>query len=364
MHEMFADWYQLVDPGAGAEIIKLRWASAEAVAGDLSHENALELVRIAQGRSYRSSTNEFEITLRKAMKEEDAAFPMKGKEIDVRVTACACLASALGQESSAVTDVLAYAATLCPDSPESDTVAIARALGSNYLANQSIAERERHDLDEDAIPQMNVADVLTPISTPATDPAGWIVQANEVLTKIAAKCKEINAALINRASLGRENELAQDEELNILWWLLTEYSDNAQQPFGQMSLPLAVRILPHELADLTAFVPGPSKARMFLARVLDRNAAPNETQISLVESVTALSADWLGSKRDSCDHRLEDFCPTLLSLRLIGKDSTWADSVQSMSNFDARLKRDPVELAARIYDELLLTRSIRSQDRR
>src|SRR5215467_825091 len=108
MHELFADWFQTVNPNPNAEELDSRWKAVKAVTEKLSARGALDLVRVAHGLL--DTNGDATKQLREAFKSTDPTFRMRDNDVELRVLASSAIAVFLEQnKSSNESDVLALA---------------------------------------------------------------------------------------------------------------------------------------------------------------------------------------------------------------------------------------------------------------
>ena len=97
-----------------------------------------------------------------------------------------------------------------------------------------------------------------------------------LVARQASLIQAINAALA-----------VQDEELNILWWVIGGYSRDLQEPFANVPNAIRPLIFAKELSDLTVFLPGPASAVAVLSR-----SGLDEHPSTIAGAVNGTSADW------------------------------------------------------------------------
>jgi hypothetical protein len=83
------------------------------------------------------------------------------------------------------------------------------------------------------------------------------------------------------------------EETNILWWLVSEYSRDLNQPWKVLKLPATSIIAGKELADLTRVIPGPVAGAAFLDRIV-RCSGPAKSirAVKLMHAIDRTPREW------------------------------------------------------------------------
>lgn len=90
-------------------------------------------------------------------------------------------------------------------------------------------------------------------------------------------------------ALRRRIEL-DEEELQMLWWLLGGYSTSTDTPFAKIDGKFRSLVLAQELGEMTAVSPGPTSIRAMLSR-----AGINTSKLKLSDVVNAPSLKWAQS---------------------------------------------------------------------
>lgn len=112
--------------------------------------------------------------------------------------------------------------------------------------------------------------------------------AEIVRTTLLPIVRESTAALM---SVSRFIKL-QDEELQMLWWVIGGRSEDRNIPFKGVTAKQKPLVFAKELADSTEFLPGPSSAKALLARA---GLKEGGGKITIPAAVNASDVDWLAS---------------------------------------------------------------------
>ena len=345
MHPDFGDWYRLAVLEPRSDTLELRWSAIETFSENLDIEDAMNLVRVFQGRG---SDEEFLARFRTALHAKDSAFKMRDNDIELRVLAGGSIAKVLQGDPSYVRDAVALA-TVCGD-----------YCGARpHRELEEIINLARHVLDSEAVRVRRVRDSihkpgrieLTTSVSLKYDPAGlgqtfpaFVEELGEVLNGL----KEAQAAL--------------REESNIVWWLFAEHSRDLKKPMGTIAAAPACLHVAKELAELTEEIPGPLSTVAFLNKMLRSGRSKLPKEVTLIDAVNGANRAWRGQWAKS-DPGLNDLSPVRFaikkSLESDGKDQ-WIPAFEKATGLAASKPIPPLLLARQTYDEALLARAIAS----
>lgn len=193
------------------------------------------------------------------------------------------------------------------------------------------------------------------------------------MTEIAARHIENRAR--NRAAISAEQgeEKADDrivkleremaivsEESNMLWWLVSEYSRDCNEPWKKVGALAASIIAGKELADLTRVIPGPVAAAAFLDRIVRFSDSSKSTKpISLKEAAESTPRSWRETNRFEAGPGVEDLAPVNKALKLslmVSDGEDWSPVFQQGTALEIDAKLLPNVLAYQVFLERLLAR--------
>jgi hypothetical protein len=152
----------------------------------------------------------------------------------------------------------------------------------------------------------------------------------------------------------------QEEENDILWWLFSEVSRDLKRPFRDLERGAAALIAASELADLTAFTPGPSSAEAMLRRVLQVGGG-DATMLS--SAVDGLDRDWKrrAVKPFAALGGAVSLCPVHLVAAKsaeAAKPEDLASLVRAVSGINLDEDVEGVALALQFYQERMFLRAV------
>jgi hypothetical protein len=161
-------------------------------------------------------------------------------------------------------------------------------------------------------------------------------------------------ALMSELNELRRRLMANDEELDLLWWAFSGMSERAHRQWSSISANASKALLAGmEMAKLTTFeVPLPS-SRSLLARVLGKSAS---SIASIQDAVTGELLDWSPDSTSS-GHRLLPVLSCVEELIALSGDAAWSSSVKRWG-IDTARQSELVDLSLQTLREVLITRAI------
>lgn len=263
MSRDFADWYQSVSFNHNHDVQTLREEAAKAAVEELSNEAALDLVRFLFGGPVVNSDqiNNF----RKYFKDKDPAFKSTGNDQEVLVLTGWVLAEHCTTTSSPATVAILTASACGTRKPliEADIVGIAE----NENIRDGDNTRERCEIKISEKLSSEDADKITDVDT------------------LKSYCETLQTQNIELATSVRSNMEVQDEELQILWWLIGGLSNMWDAPFESIDTKARPFLLGHELATISSLQVEPRSIRSILSK-----AKITDEQITISEAVTTCKA--------------------------------------------------------------------------
>ncbi len=169
---------------------------------------------------------------------------------------------------------------------------------------------------------------------------------NESLATITNKTRETFAATKRFISI-------QDEELQMLWWLMGERSHYFDKPFTKISANTQPLVFAKELADSTELLPGPAS----ISGLLYKAGIKESKKLSIPDVVNACDSDWLQSLVDNTK-----FSPVTQPIHCAidrkletGDTNSWIAGWAGVTNIKADFLLSPLMIANLFYRERLLT---------
>jgi hypothetical protein len=143
----------------------------------------------------------------------------------------------------------------------------------------------------------------------------------------------------------------QDEELQMLWWLLGERSIDRNCAFSSLSAVERPLVLAKELAGLTGYLPGPFAIKSILSRAGLRDS----DELTIVECVNAGDQEWLKWLVD--DQQPSPVTRPIhaaVSRKLeTGDNESWISGWAAAAEIDSAQKVSALQLGLLFYRECL-----------
>lgn len=364
MHKSFSDWHRHAALKVSDLPLTELWAGVEDVVKKLDTSTAVEVARLAMG--VECSGDGFVSDFRAVFRAHDQVFPDSDNELHERVLAGSCVIelqehgeAEFAEFASLAVSCLAFGRT---EGDESGPPV--RRCAESYLARRSTEIRE----------QSTTAGTRTTLSLPkkkleelarvaAEQESAWLAEPLQAVLEeiLCAASVRINAETKARQDL--ETRVAvQAEETNIIWWLFGGWSRDLTRPWSQIKLSAASILAGKELSDLTEFRLGPVGSDAFLDKVLSgakgaRGAAAKT--ITLKAAVNELPRDWREAFVKQYDTatlpRVLPVASAIHESTRVGPNDDWCSAAAHCSSVDAELTCPPLEFAAQVYRECLLS---------
>ena len=289
MHEEFARWYGAVSLDDDQARRKARWEGVSAIVGDADRNTVEGLLRLAH-QSRQGPAADVVGAIRQAFKATDDAFEMSGNDRELQILAGACLA-VLMEADEAVGAAAALSATTAEfgGARHPNLSMDLGALAEEAIVRHGEANRKRPSF-EDHLPTPKLD--FEAAASKVMEPQSWANLAEAF--KLAAKDTSGAIRLIAEA---READFrtiddflrAQDEELNMLWWLTNQRSSDYDCAFDKIPSEVRPLVLASELAANTEFLPGPPSVK----GILSRAGLKDNEDVRISDAVNAADSTWL-----------------------------------------------------------------------
>ena len=358
MNREFADWYRVASVAPSPELLNARWA-VEAASAALAASQIIDLVQLFVLRP--DVAFETPAFLDKAFRDQDTTFPAKGNSEELQVLAGAILRNVI-DEGYATAPAAAYGIVSAAIGnrllglPTKDHVTGAQ----RYLADRGAAVRDvkttwakTTPITGERLEELMPATHFAPNQTPNLK-EGLTTALIEISTKAAQASTASTTTLMRQVQNLRE-------ELDLLWWLQNGFSKDLQKPFSEIGLPLATIVLPLELSDLTAFIPGPAAIFGMVVSAL-RQISAKDAKVSIKAGVNAAPRDWRKMKvEEIASQPVGNLCPIYLaiskSLETDGDDD-WLPAFKKQSEMNGEDEFEARDLAYQVYCERMFARAL------
>ena len=352
MHSLFSDW--LKESGLDFQDRPLAewWQGLEDYCGAITRSTLLALLRFAVIRE--ASEAHVPENFREAIKAKDSGFSMRGNVFEVQQLARVAVRN-LFEEADVEEDQACTAALglICGS--------FGRDNGNVYGEHvQKAGEFLTKAADELRIrPETNLPSNLatSDISKSLTDAAD-VPQLKNLLVRL------VPGILSNLGGLTRRLRL-QEEELNMLWWIFGEHSRDLKVAFRNLAPGEAAVVAAKELADLTAFPPGPVSFEGILCRALAADSL--DRKIKLEDVINSLDSKWRIGFAEPISPLGDalNICPLhLMIIKSVETSSKkdWPVLFRAACDVNTALKASPRAISSQFYHERMFVKSLEHVD--
>jgi hypothetical protein len=144
----------------------------------------------------------------------------------------------------------------------------------------------------------------------------------------------------------------QDEELDMLWWLVGHRSWDLDCGFEKVPAESRPLVFAKELAGVTSLLPGPAQIKSLLSRA----GLDDEKKLSVPDAVGALKAEWLRGlpKSHTASPVLNPLHFAIERSLEVGGGVSWIPGWSAATELDAKTNFSPLALGTLFYYERLL----------
>jgi hypothetical protein len=371
MHPNFADWYKSVGAIPPEGRLQARWTAVEALSEEPSSAFVAAMVRIFARPDQQEHLIPDEFL--EAVREADDTFSLRNNYQEVRVLAGAVLRHIIeGYEANddatlAALGILSasFGARITevaePDHVKAASTYIA-ARSRELRANIEIATVKIAGLTKEKYASIAPASSFAANATPPLHDQLYTL-LDTVIKNWGASVTQINGVI---SSL-QQKIAAQDEELNILWWLQGAVSVDLNKQFSEIGPHTGCLIFPVELHDLTRIIPGPSSILGILLKSYSVAGGKGERELtSIANAVNATPREWRSDlKKRFKPELITEASPILLaitkSLDTQGPDE-WLPVYKAISNIKLDEEMSVLQLSLQLYNELAYLRLLNDGD--
>lgn len=291
MHPDFPGWHAAIGIGDEAERRGMRWAGICAVVGSVKSPIIEALIRLAFKSQQPAAPSQVQI-IRDAFRAADPTFAMEGNDRELQVMAAASLATLMaagdkyGAEAALGVSTASLNGARKPELPMD-----LRTLAECAIDQISEIKRKRPDLT-----------VHTPYTAPkinfetASAKVAEEPNANGFAEgfKLAAETMQDAFNNMARRQANAVNAMdvfvrVQDEELQMLSWLIGQRSDDLDCVFDDVPGEAQALVFAKELAGHTGLMPGPASVK----GVLSRAGLSGREKIVVSKAINAANPAWL-----------------------------------------------------------------------
>lgn len=262
----FPHWYASLGLGDDQAHRQLRWNAVGAIAAEASAATIEALLRLAFNTKQRPH-EEAVTAFRHAIRQADPTAPPTGNDRELEILAASALAAIMSAGGlSGARAAMGITTTAGNGRREPSLPMDLPTLANAQLTIIARGIRQRTPIVISAASEVTFS--LDDAAAKAKE--GNFEAASQAFTIAATEIQKSLQTLANRQvklvhTLNQTLRL-QDEELNMLWWLTGGFSFDLHKPFHDVAALSRPLVFAKELADLTAFAPGPATATALFSR--------------------------------------------------------------------------------------------------
>ena len=279
--------------GEDQDFCKKRWAGVCAAAKGTTHENVEALIRVVF-RSKQPPDKGLLQQVRQHFKSADELFPMSGNDRELEVLCAAILMTLLNGTDGIVPYTALAITTAAVNGCRTQVVSldlIARAEESLVSCSQHIRRRpDFNEFQSATLPKINLAEVLNKLQA-KKDFDGVAAAFNDAAAEVEKTLKSVYSRVLKAIENMNHFLSIQDEELQILWWLIGGRSWSVNKPFSEVTPGAQVLMFAKELSDFTNVCPGPESIK----GVLSQAGLRKDRELTIHEAINACDQNWLSS---------------------------------------------------------------------
>ena len=355
MHEEFARWYGAVSLDDDQARRQARWEGVSAIVGDADRNTVEGLLRLAHGSRQKPAGDVVE-AVRQAFKAADDRFEMSGNDRELQILAGACLAVLMETYTyiGAVASLMATTAGI-GGGREPDLPMELAALAEEAIVRHGEANRKRPSFEDHlSTPKLDFKAAAAKVM----EQQSWesIAEAFKLAAnKTSGAMRLIAEARANDVQTFDDFLRAQDEELNMLWWLTNQRSSDYDCAFDQIPSDARPLVLASELAEKTEFLPGPPSVK----GILSRAGLKAHENVRIADAVKGADSAWLQGLVD--DEVNPSFVSTPLHVAIkrqleTGASEAWVAGWAASTGVNNDYALSGLDLGNLFYRERLLMR--------
>lgn len=337
MHELFSEWYGSVYPNPTSEILEKRWAVIEAIAVELTPAQAAKLAALC---ICKSTDQELIDLLNGRFKSDDSSFNVRANVQGLRALGAGILVRMM-DDSKSKAAVLVSLGIHC--------ASFGKKKVEHFTADLiKTANKFLHDKAQQARNRSPINTSLLKFKEPeGTDAATQALNLSKLTQKSLA-------TMI--VKLSNDFDLLA-EESNMFWWLAGESSIELNKPLAELPYPAMLLLAAKEIADLTAFRPGPISAKAIIARTSRSINSKSSGTHSLKDTINSIPNDWLSTVLKLGNDALDALTPLSVAIRKrieSGNKTAWQSAFSTKTKISVSEQFTDNDLAYQYYQECLL----------
>ena len=353
MIKNLSNWYRPATFGVERDTIELRSQAIIALLENINESEIHDLVRIVFG--HKSNSQDFLDKFRGFFQDTDVSFQSSGNDNEMLTLAGCALAACIqeGFETSSLA-ALSILTTSCFSARETVVPIDLIGMSTSQIINDSLRRRSRPPIDD-----------FNSVNLPDKKLAGifeQIAQQTEMANlaqKLREACSELNDIQLKyQKNIAKETEalrrlvMIQDEELQLLWWMIRQWSDSFDLPISNISkhaLPIYLAI---DTAKMTPYLSeAPSLKSIYYSLGLRFSE-----MLAIPEAINACENDAISKMKFT-----DKVCPLIFPIHTAinrafetGTGDDWIPGWRAVCKIDDRYRISSLDLAMQLHRECKL----------
>lgn len=354
MLDEFPSWYRPVAFNPDPELIQHRWAGVCAIVKEVTMEDVEAMIRVAFRSRQHADAKSLE-RIRHHFKQADESFQMNGNDRELEIL-CGAILAQLCQKCNPPGAALAVTTTAVEGGRRPHLPFDLVAMAEDNIRRAADRARQRPDLSKLSTPTKRKIDLGQSAQKYRDE------QNVEGFTKAFSSAAEVLDAAL--AKIREEISIAvgaadrfiriQDEELQMLWWLVGGQSFDLGYAFSAIPAGAQPLVFGKELANMTGPLPGPVN----ISALLLRAGVGDSSEMTIVSAVNACDEIWLG-KIGAAQAPSAVTLPIhfAISRKLeTGDQESWVAGWAAAAEIDPEQRLSPIAIGRLFYRERLLAK--------
>ncbi len=353
-YAQFKSWMSEFQIASNDELVTQRWSALKKLCEDVDYEDIETLVRLAL--KTRQAPTAPAIAKIVAFFQQDSSFSATGNARELEVLSGAAL---LEIANSAANQLSSEAAL----SVLTSLVGGARKANLPFnlldLATAAVEALSRGAGRRLAAPTVKASPrVSLGAGAKAIQENNWVNASSELTasgTAIDSAIQQLTDQIATVTKNLARTLSQQDEELQMLWWLIGGRSEDLNVTFDAVTGDKQALILAKELADHTTLPPGPAS----ISALLSKAGLKTRGKVAVAGAIAACEQSWLAPLVDGLDispivHPIHFGIERQLE---VGQGTDWVANWAAVTGLKSDLELPPVVLGMLFYRERLLLKA-------
>lgn len=355
MDPEFPQWYRAVSLNEDRELLERRWAGVASLTDNITGLD-IETIVCTIFRSKQRLNSGALARIQQAFKDADDLFNMRDNERELEVLCGAALSTFFKRNSDlAATAALAVSTAAFSGARTLHLPIDLTETAEHTLTRIAESRRARPDLAQNVSTQIEEIDFS--VATQKIDAQqNWEGVKEAFATAAATATTNLRAVACRSAGAikaASEFMTIQDEELQMLWWLMGERSWDMDCEFSKILAEARPAVLAKELADHTEILPGPASVKALLSRT----PLPTRKKLTVPVLINACDPSWLEKVVDNSNPSpVSQPIHFAIQRKLeTGDDSAWIAGWAAVTDIEANYSLPALTLGNLFYRERLLS---------